>query len=56
MTPSKLGLQSLIVFYYVATEESITSAADKLCLTQPTITYHIKSLEETVNLQQPGAL
>ena len=51
MTPSKLGLQSLIVFYYVATEESITSAADKLCLTQPTITYHIKSLEETVNLR-----
>lgn len=51
MTPSKLGLQSLIVFYYVATEESITSAADKLCLTQPTITYHIKSLEETVNLK-----
>jgi DNA-binding transcriptional LysR family regulator len=51
ITPSKLGLQSLIVFYYVATEESITSAADKLCLTQPTITYHIKSLEETVNLK-----
>ena len=51
INPSKLGLQSLIVFYYVATEESITSAADKLCLTQPTITYHIKSLEETVNLK-----
>ena len=51
VTPSKLGLQSLIVFYYVATEESITSAADKLYLTQPTITYHIKSLEETINLK-----
>ena len=51
MTPSKLDLHSLIVFYYVASEESITAAADKLCLTQPTVTYHIRSLEKNVGLK-----
>jgi DNA-binding transcriptional LysR family regulator len=51
MAPSKLDLHSLIVFYYVASEESITAAADKLCLTQPTVTYHIRSLERNVGLK-----
>ena len=51
MSPSKLDLHSLIVFYYVATEASITAAADKLCLTQPTVTYHIRSLERNVGLK-----
>jgi DNA-binding transcriptional LysR family regulator len=51
MTPSKLELHSLIVFYYVASEESITAAANKLCLTQPTVTYHIRSLERNVGLK-----
>jgi len=51
MTPSKLDLHSLIVFYYVASEESITAAADKLYLTQPTVTYHIRSLERNVGLK-----
>jgi DNA-binding transcriptional LysR family regulator len=51
MAPSKLDLHSLVVFYYVASEESITAAADKLCLTQPTVTYHIKSLERNVGLK-----
>jgi len=51
MTPSKLDLHSLIVFYYVASEESITAAADKLCLTQPTVTYHVRSLERNVGLK-----
>jgi DNA-binding transcriptional LysR family regulator len=51
MTPLKLDLHSLIVFYYVASEESITAAADKLCLTQPTVTYHIRSLERNVGLK-----
>jgi DNA-binding transcriptional LysR family regulator len=51
MTPSKLDLHSLIVFYYVASEESITAAAEKLCLTQPTVTYHIRSLERNVGLK-----
>jgi DNA-binding transcriptional LysR family regulator len=51
MTPSKLELHSLIVFYYVAVEESITAAADRLCLTQPTVTYHIRSLEKNVGVK-----
>ncbi len=49
--PSKLDLHGLIVFYYVASEKSITAAADKLCLTQPTVTYHIRSLERNVGLK-----
>lgn len=48
---SKLSLHSLIVFYFVASQESITSAAEKLCLTQPTITYHIRSLEKNIGIQ-----
>ena len=51
MIPSKVDLHSLIVFNYVASEGSITSAADKLCLTQPTVTYHIRSLEKSVGLK-----
>ncbi len=51
MAPLKLDLHSLIVFYYVASEGSITAAADKLCLTQPTVTYHIRGLERNVGLK-----
>lgn len=51
MTPSKLDLHSLIVFYHVAEEASITAAAEKLCLTQPTVTYHIRNLEKNVGLK-----
>jgi len=51
MSPSKLDLHSLIVFYYVASEESVTAAADRLCLTQPTVTYHIRTLERNVGLK-----
>lgn len=51
MAPSKLDLHSLIVFYYVASGESITAAAEKLFLTQPTVTYHIRSLERGVGLK-----
>jgi DNA-binding transcriptional LysR family regulator len=47
----KIDLRGLIVFYLVASEGSITSAADKLCLTQPAVTYHIRSLERTVRLK-----
>jgi DNA-binding transcriptional LysR family regulator len=35
----------LIVFFYVCNEKNITLAAKKLCLSQPTVTKHIKSLE-----------
>jgi LysR family transcriptional regulator, transcriptional activator of the cysJI operon len=38
--------QSLFVFYFVATQKSISSAAEQLSLTQPGVTYHIRSLEE----------
>ena len=41
----------LIVFFYVANERSITSAAEKMCLTQPTVTNHIKSLENAIGLK-----
>ena len=51
MTPSKLDLHSLVVFYYVASEESITTAAERLCLTQPTVTYHIRSLEKNTGVK-----
>ncbi len=51
MSPAKLDLHSLIVFYYVASEVSVTAAADKLCLTQPTVTYHIRALERNVGLK-----
>jgi DNA-binding transcriptional LysR family regulator len=51
MIPPKVDLHSLIVFYFVASEGSITAAADKLCLTQPTVTYHIRSLERSVGLK-----
>jgi DNA-binding transcriptional LysR family regulator len=51
MAPSKLDLHSLIVFYYVASEGSVTAAADKLCLTQPTVTYHIRCLERNVGVK-----
>jgi DNA-binding transcriptional LysR family regulator len=40
-----LNPNKLMIFYYVALEGGITNAAKKLCLTQPTITYHLKSLE-----------
>jgi DNA-binding transcriptional LysR family regulator len=36
----------MIVFYTVATEKSIAIAADKLCLTQPTVSYHLKEMEK----------
>lgn len=47
----KIDLRSLTVFYFVANEGSITSAAERLCLTQPAVTYHIRSLERTVGLK-----
>jgi LysR family transcriptional regulator, transcriptional activator of the cysJI operon len=41
-----LDPNNLVVFYVVVTEKSFTTAAEKLCLTQPAVTYRIKSLEE----------
>jgi DNA-binding transcriptional LysR family regulator len=45
MSVLNLDVHQLMVFYNVATEKSISLAADKLCLTQPTVSYHLKSLE-----------
>ena len=51
MKPPKYNLYHLIVFYFVASEKSITSAAEKLCLTQPAVTHHIKCLEKAASLK-----
>jgi LysR family transcriptional regulator, transcriptional activator of the cysJI operon len=45
---SNINSYQLIVFYFVAKEKSITTTAEKLFLTQPTVTNHIKSLERHV--------
>lgn len=49
--PPKYNLYHLIVFYFVASEKSITAAAEKLCLTQPAVTHHIKSLEKSASVK-----
>ena len=41
-----LNPNDLVIFYVVAREKSLSSAAEKLFLTQPAITYHIQSLEK----------
>ena len=41
-----LNPNDLVIFYAVAKEKSLSSAAEKLFLTQPAITYHIQSLEQ----------
>jgi DNA-binding transcriptional LysR family regulator len=41
----------LVVFYFVGREKSITSAAEKLCLTQPAVTHHIKCLEKAASIK-----
>ncbi len=47
----RLDTYHLIIFYYVANEKSITLAAEKLCLTQPAVTNHIKSLEKSLGVK-----
>jgi DNA-binding transcriptional LysR family regulator len=51
MNAQKLDTHSLVVFYFVGREKSMTAAAEKLFLTQPTVTYHIKSLEKSVGVK-----
>jgi DNA-binding transcriptional LysR family regulator len=41
-----LDPNNLVIFYVVVNEKSLTSAAEKLFLTQPAISYRLKSLEE----------
>jgi DNA-binding transcriptional LysR family regulator len=51
MSILNLDVHQLMVFNTVAREKSISIAADKLCLTQPTISYHLKSLEKNVGVK-----
>jgi DNA-binding transcriptional LysR family regulator len=44
----RLNPSDLIVFHFVVNERSIKLASDKLCLTQPTVSYHIGTLERSV--------
>jgi DNA-binding transcriptional ArsR family regulator len=45
-----LDLRQVEVFYYVARFRSFSKAAEALLLTQPTISGHIKTLEESLAL------
>src|SRR4029450_7249226 len=45
-----LDLRKVEVFYYVAKLRSFSKAAEALRLTQPTISGHIKTLEESLAL------
>jgi LysR family transcriptional regulator, transcriptional activator of the cysJI operon len=47
----KIETYYLLIFYHVCKEKSISTAADKLFLSQPTITSHIKSLEESAQIK-----
>jgi DNA-binding transcriptional LysR family regulator len=46
MSLLNLDTRQLMVFYYVVTQASISIAAEQLGLTQPTVSYHLKSLEQ----------
>jgi DNA-binding transcriptional LysR family regulator len=46
-----LDPNNLVIFYLVAKEKSLSAAADKLFLTQPAVTYRLKSLEESTGLK-----
>ena len=47
----KLNLYHLITFYFVASEKSFSAASEKLFLTQPAVTVHIKSLERCTGVK-----
>lgn len=49
--PPKLNLYHLITFYFVASEKSFSVASEKLFLTQPAVTLHIKSLERCTGVK-----
>jgi DNA-binding transcriptional LysR family regulator len=44
----KIDTYRLLIFYHVCNEKSITGAAEKLFLSQPTVTAHMKTLENCV--------
>ena len=41
-----LSLKSLEAFYWVARQRSFHAAAERLCVTQPSVSYRIKELEQ----------
>jgi LysR family transcriptional regulator, transcriptional activator of the cysJI operon len=47
----KIDTYHLLIFYHVGREKSITVASEKLFLSQPTVTNHIKYLEESTQLK-----
>lgn len=47
----KIDAYHLLIFYFVAKEKGISAAAKKLFLSQPTVTNHIKSLEQSLQLE-----
>ncbi|MCZ3394399.1 LysR family transcriptional regulator, partial [Enterococcus faecium] len=46
-----MNLTTLEYFVQVATEGSLTKAADKLFISQPTLSRHMKNLEAELNTQ-----
>lgn len=44
-----MNLTTLEYFVQVATERSLTKAADKLFISQPTLSRHMKNLEAELN-------
>ena len=50
MPMSTIDLRQIEIFYHVAKHLSFSKAADVLLLTQPTISGHIKALEESLDL------
>lgn len=45
-----INYEAYKIFYYVAVEGSISKAANKLFISQPAVTWQIKSLEDQLNL------
>ncbi len=51
MRPPKLNLYQLITFYFVASEKSFSAASEKLFLSQPAVTLHVKALERSAGVK-----
>jgi len=47
----KLNLYHLITFYFVASEKSFSAASEKLFLSEPAVSLHIKSLERCTGVK-----
>ena len=48
---SKLNLYDLIVFYFVISEGGLTSAAECIFLSEPTVIHHIRKLEKSAGIK-----